>query len=488
MGIFALDRHHIQNPPKRLTQSVHYSPSLHFVQDLVMPLGNNTVDTSPSPSLANTNISINADQSSKKKKKKKKTKTKTKTNPKLAAKNKHNVTASSSQGQASKTLCCSPNKTPIQLQQLLLNIFKNAFPTNFNSHLAAVVQEVKQNLFHRDFQNAFGNQASLEAYAIRWSPGRALVYLDIFCNRPELSANLLSCLDVKRRVSEQSSESCENSSSVDLPAAPVEPKPRQLTSQGPTSDPLEKNVRIVCIGGGAGAEMVALAGYLRFVDSSVRTDHISGHDEKRKPGKLNITAVDIADWSSIVDKLYSSLTTTPPVPKYASMSAQALNMPLVDLDAYEVRFLKQDVLKIEEGEMQALLRDATIVTLMFTLNELYSTSISATTNLLLSMTSILESGSLLLVVDSPGSYSTINLGKVSAEDDSSPQKKYPMQWLLDHTLLEAATINTDQGKPQEKQWEKLYSHDSTWFRLPAELTYPITLEDMRYQIHLYRRS
>lgn len=369
-----------------------------------------------------------------------------------------------------------------------MNIFKNAFPTKFNSDLGAVIQEVKQNLFHRDFQNAFGKEASLEAYAIRWSPGRALVYLDIFCNRPELSANLLSRLDAMRRVSEQSSESCEILSCVGLPAAPVEPKSRQLTPKWPTSDPLEKNVQIVCIGGGAGAEMVALAGYLRFIDSSVRTDHFSGHDEKSKPGKLNITAIDIADWSSIVNRLYSSLTTTPPVPKYASMSAQALNMPLVDPDAYEVRFLKQDVLKIEEGKMQALLTDATIVTLMFTLNELYSTSISATTNLLLSMTSILKSGSLLLVVDSPGSYSTINLGKVSAEDDSSPQKKYPMQWLLDHTLLEAATINTDQGKPQEKQWEKLYSHDSTWFRLPAELTYPITLEDMRYQIHLYRRS
>lgn len=407
-----------------------------------------------------------------------------KTKSKSVATNKHNFTASPSQGQASETLCRRPS---IPLQQLLLDIFKNTFLINFNSELGAVIQEVKRNLFRRDFQNAFGKEAFLDAYAIRWSPGRALVYLDIFCNRPELSANLLSCFDAKRRISKQSPESCDDLSSAGLATAPVETISRPQPSQWPTSDHLEKNAQIVCIGGGAGAEIVALAGYLHFLNSPVRTVDFSGHDKKSKPGKLNITAIDIADWSRIVNKLYSGLTSTPPLPKYASMSAQALNMPLVDLDAYEVRFLKQDVLKIDEEKMQALLTDATIVTLMFTLNELYSTSMSATTNLLLSMTSILKSGSLLLVVDSPGTYATVNIGVVSAKDDSSPQKKYPMQWLLDHTLLEAATTNSDQGKTQEKQWEKLYENDSTWFRLPAELTYPIILEDMRYQIHLYRR-
>lgn len=407
-----------------------------------------------------------------------------KTKPKSVAKNKqnkHNFTPSS-QGQPSKTLslCPNSNNIPIQLQQLLVNIFKTTFSTNFNGHLGAVIQEVKQSLFHRDFQTAFGREATREAYAIRWSPGRALLYLDVFGNRPELSTSLLTCLDAKRRVSEHSSECGEDLISVGLAAAPVETISRQLRS--------EKNVQIVCIGGGAGAELVALAGYLHFVNSSARTDPLSGNDEKSRPGKVNVTAIDIADWSSIVNKLCSSLTTNPPLPKYTSVSAQALNMQLVDRDAYEVRFLKQDVLKIGREQMQALLADTTMVTLMFTLNELYSTSMSATTNMLLLMTSILKVGSLLLVVDSPGSYSTVNIGKVSAKDDSTPQKKYPMQWLLDHTLLEAATVEREQGKLQEKQWEKLYSHDSTWLRLPAELTYPIALEDMRYQIHLYRRS
>ena len=35
-------------------------------------------------------------------------------------------------------------------------------------------------------------------------------------------------------------------------------------------------------------------------------------------------------------------------------------------------------------------------------------------------------------------------------------------------------------------WEKLESADSVWFRLAEGLRYPIQLENMRYQMHLYR--
>lgn len=63
-----------------------------------------------------------------------------------------------------------------------------------------------------------------------------------------------------------------------------------------------------------------------------------------------------------------------------------------------------------------------------------------------------------------------------------------MKFLLDHTLLTVA----------EGMWEKLVSQDSRWFRRDAnsKLHYNvdleggqgfIKLEDMRFQIHVYRR-
>lgn len=358
----------------------------------------------------------------------------------------------------------SLSQVPVELQQPLLDIFKRAFSGNFNDDLTGLIQEVKQNLFHRDFYNAFDKETSLEAYAIRWSPSRALVYLNILCNLPDLVSNLTSFYIAGNAGSQQSVEFQEDASIKQQPS-----------------------VQIVCLGGGAGGELVALAGCLKLLSTNILKDPLPGLPENHASIKLNITVIDIADWSGIMDKLYTCITTNPPISRYASTTAQLANKPLVNPNEYEVRFLKQDILDMDEEKMKAALLNARLVTLMFTLNELYNASVSATTQLLLSMTSVLCSGSLVLVVDSPGSYSMVKLNKHNRNDDSSAQNKYPMQWLLDHTLLETAATRGSKTNVQEKKWEKLCSHNSTWFRLPVGLKYPISLEDVRYQVHLYRR-
>jgi len=58
-----------------------------------------------------------------------------------------------------------------------------------------------------------------------------------------------------------------------------------------------------------------------------------------------------------------------------------------------------------------------------------------------------------------------------------------MQWLLDYTLLG----KTNPANEKAPQWTKIISEESVWYRLPKDLQYPIELENMRYQIHLYRR-
>lgn len=355
----------------------------------------------------------------------------------------------------------------VPLQQLLLNVFKNAFSTRFNEGLGAAVQEVKRNLYNRDFHSAFSGDAFMEAYATRWSPSRALAYLDIFldllpfCHHPGLD-NPHNVKSDRTHAAVQAKSSSQSQPNI------------------ATSFPMRNHMKIVCVGGGAGSELVALAGYLH------RMMNVAAHD-RSSATHFNVTVVDIADWSAAVDKIYQTVTTNPPLSQYASPSAKAANTPLVDALNYEVRWVKQDILNSEPKQMEALLKDVNLVTLMFTLNELYSTSRGAATNMLLSITSILAPGSSLLVVDSPGSYSTVNIGKVADGASPKAQKSYPMQWLLDHTLLEAASLNKSKGNVEGKQWEKVNSHDSKWFRLPSGLTYPIDLEDMRYQLHLYRR-
>lgn len=375
----------------------------------------------------------------------------------------------------------SRNELPAELQQLLLDVVKDAFSPRFNEDLPSLIQAIKQHLYNRDFAGAFGKEAFLEAYAMRWSPSRALAYADLLCNIPRVSTVLNSLI---------------SRSNSRYPGTEVEE--RQHLNQEAQAQWIEptlgsaavSNLKVVCLGGGAGAELLAFAAFLHHADesASISEHHAAGLPDLRGLAPtLSIIGVDIGDWSSVLDKLYGSITTASSMSKYASPAERKAKTAFVDAGTMEMDFQQQDLLNMDPSRLGQLLEGCRLVTLTFTLNELYSTSMSSTTKLLLSMTELLEPGSLLLVIDSPGSYSTVDVGQNAEKGSTSTQKKYPMRWLLDHTLLEVAMRNGGKGSAKIAQWEKLDESESRWFRLPKGLEYPISLEDMRYQYHFYKR-
>ncbi|KAI3013194.1 hypothetical protein CBS147346_197 [Aspergillus niger] len=409
---------------------------------------------------------------------------------------------------------------PLTLQQLLLNVFKTALLTNGHNYLhnreetkkndndesgattadsaeqqqeqqqldiKSLIQTIKTHLYNRDFDSAFtdANEDLLRAYALRWSSSRALGYAGIF-------RALLR--EVVKPVSDHAATTSTNN--------------------------------VVCIGGGAGAEIVALAAAWRdfMVGAELRSssardedqiadavEAVSLDDGKEEEGSkeavkqptstttsttttttypgLSVTAVDIADWSKVVERLSTAIQSptvtgskSHPAPLLPSNKDEEKKTP-----SFSVGFEKLDVLSTGEKELQGLFSrqgaescSTVLVTLMFTLNELFSTSMAKATGFLLRMTDMLRPGTVLLVVDSPGSYSTLKLGK--GGDGEVRERQYPMKFLLDHTLLSVA----------EGKWERLMSEDSRWWRRDAaRLRYDVGegagLEDMRFQVHVYRR-
>ncbi|OAA45684.1 hypothetical protein NOR_03473 [Metarhizium rileyi] len=317
-------------------------------------------------------------------------------------------------------------------QQTLLNIFSDAFANVLSSErFPTLLQEIKQALYNRDFGTAFSSAEYLEAYAARWSPTRALCYASIFSTLQE---------HIDKLVSDAATDEYENA---------ARPPANEAYEAHPKA-----RLRMLCVGGCA-AEHVALASFL------ARTK-LAG----------TLTLLDAAPWKHVTSTLQTQLTTAPPLSKYASAAAKTVNKPLVDQSQLESVFTHANVLSLGPDALSQQVGSVpSVVTLMFTLNELYTEGgVGKTTKFLRNLGQVLPHKSLLLVVDSPGSYSEAAVGK--------DRKRYPMQWLLNHTLLESETPGSS--------WEKLESEDSLWFRLPEGLSYPIPLENMRYQMHLYR--
>ncbi|KAI1380917.1 hypothetical protein F4677DRAFT_204642 [Hypoxylon crocopeplum] len=334
-------------------------------------------------------------------------------------------------------------------QQRLLNIFNDSFREVLgDDDFSIVLQKVKQALYNRDFEAAFSSEQHLEVYAARYSPPRALCYDRIL----SLIAGHLEQLSLADE-GEDEVERGRASPTVDQEEDDDDDGHKDETGHDAT-------LKMLGIGGGA-AEIVAFGNYLHDAGTSVGGD---------------LTLLDIGPWGEVVRTLHVGLTTPPPLSKYASAAAKASNAALVEPSArLKLTFERQDVLELNSEALSKLLgQTPLLVTMFFTLNELYTSGgVGKTTAFLRSLSAGIPSGSLLLVVDSPGSYSEAAVGKEA--------KKYPMQWLLDHTLLQPDKLPTEGC-----MWEKLESRNSVWFRLVDGLRYPIELEDMRYQMYLYR--
>ncbi len=349
----------------------------------------------------------------------------------------------------------------LSVQQRVLGIFNDALQSGFTPDLPRVSQEIKGHLYARDFDQAFGKEAYREAYAIRWSASRALAYLIIF---HDLRHHLLPRME--GRPAEEATDSSSSEAVIVGDALASRHEDPGSTACSTDQDP---RFSVTCLGGGGGAEAVALAtwssGLAQLQASSVQSDVL-----------MSVDIVDRADWSEIMGRLEPALND-----QFKGRSGdikQTQDEIHRDGKRFRLSFHQGDVLDLAIDSYRTALETSNLVTLMFTLNELYTTSKSKATAFLLQLGSLVRNDARLLVVDSPGSYSTVQLGK----ENVSTEKRYPMCWLLDHTLL--VLSREEHGRPQ---WEKIVTDESRWYRLPDGLQYPIDLENTRYQIHLFRR-
>lgn len=70
-----------------------------------------------------------------------------------------------------------------------------------------------------------------------------------------------------------------------------------------------------------------------------------------------------------------------------------------------------------------------------------------------------------------------------------------MKWLLEHALLGSPVSKAkdddeeegEEGEKEIKKWERILLDENRLFKLDEGLKYPISLENLRFQVHVFRR-
>lgn len=274
----------------------------------------------------------------------------------------------------------------------VIDLFNTSFHAILSSNnLERHIQAVKKDLFNRDYLVAFGSDDKRFAYASRWTPARSIAY-----------ASLFSTLDPIREIFEDS----------------------------------YKSTKCLCIGGGAGAELVGLAAMFSRLNANSKSD-------------IEVVAIDIADWSIVVRALTNYIKKT-----WFQEEAK-----------FNSTFLNTDVLT----DKTLRYKEFDLITLMFTTNELFAEKRQETIKLLQNFNQNCKKGCKLLIAESAGSYSNITIGS----------KQFPVQFLIDMILI---------GKPgsNDGAWELAGQSESCWYRIdPKEVEYQMKLENMRFFYRLY---
>lgn len=350
--------------------------------------------------------------------------------PKVSKPIKASKAASSSKGKqkAQPNILPSPSLPSTAPGEIaLLKLLASANGETLNSPtFTEILQAVKAALFVRDFQKAFSTVEYNRVYASRWAPSRALGY-----------RSLMLELDLVRELFE--------------------------------SGDSDETLGVVCVGGGAGSEIAALAALIK---------------ESGTKGAVNVTTVDIADWRTVLGEQAAALRAgfklddrsfhvtfsredvldhKPVLAPGATSDAEASistdtladpEPPIGTLESSQDEDLQDQLPKPIKGYYSS----ANLITILFTANELITASHSNAIAYFYTLTRMAKPGTLLLIVDSAGSYSEMKIPKSG--------KTYPMEFLLDY----AFTVG----------WDCIRKEESKWYRLPEGLAehYPLKLENM----------
>ncbi|KAF9585530.1 hypothetical protein BGW38_001931 [Lunasporangiospora selenospora] len=365
--------------------------------------------------------------------------------------------------------------------QHILNVVRESCREAFSlPSFNTTLQTIKSHFYDRNYDAVFQNPEHLPVYSARYAPSRALCYYHLFLEHPVLMKILeggpstILCigsgagselvgitaamvhanpaLKIKKKkvisktkdkvdlqeeedgqqVVEHGSEACTPTESVNEEAQP----PQEATSSGKGHDNT------------LGMEKLSVTE--DTADAATTTEELppptkSAVKKKGRSNRHQVTIVmqDYVDWSPILTPMEEVIR------RQMALGSERLKCET------EVG----NVLDLSQSLLERIAR-ADLITFMFVLNELFQDK-KRTMLLVAKIVAAMPSGAHMLVVDSAGSFSNLQVG----------ERVYMVYMLLDHL----------------RDLEIVYQDDSTWYRCPPTVTYPLKLENMRHFIRIYKK-
>jgi 25S rRNA (uracil2843-N3)-methyltransferase len=299
------------------------------------------------------------------------------------------------------------------------------------------IRDIKDKFIERAYMDIFTNPDYLNSYFAHYTPSRALAYFALFTDIPELREMWTGRRDLLR----------------------WELRRRRCLRQGAEVAEMVKSreTKVWAIGAGAGAEILAL-------NAAISNDFMD--DQERWPQNPE-------DMSSVV---FSDLES-----KVCGWHRCGVTMHVVDIGAWQpiinaineqtcsdtfwrLQYSQMDVLSLSQGEVVSQASTSNLITCMFVLNELFKTSKAKTAAFLTAMIKSMRPDTLLLVVESAGSFSELQVGS----------KDVMVFQLLDRI----------------PSLECVHRSDARWYRVPQSVQEQLpnlSWQNMRYFVRLFSK-